>query len=420
MSDSFICPNCQTEIPVTKAISHQAEERLRLKFEQERKEFELEREKLAAEREELAAEHARNLAAKDAEHAALVERLREEAAAGAEAKAKEKVSTEIRDLTAQVEEQAAARKEAENRELTLRREKRELEEARASLELRVERTLEEEREKIAASAAERVEEMYRLKLREKELTLEQMGKRIEDLQAAADQKRSGLQGEVLEREIEDVLHEAFPTDQIEPVKAGKKGADVLQRVRSGRGECGALLWESKNHKHWSPAWIEKLRADQQVAKADVAIIVTSALPDGIDHIGFLGGVWVCDFASVLPLAIALRQQLDAVRQARVISANQTRTADLAYEYLCGQEFQHFITNTVVAAMTMKRDLESDRASAERGFKKREKQIDAQIRSLAGLYGGLQGIAGGSLQPVAALEGAVDPGDDEPGVLALAS
>src|SRR5947209_20505805 len=98
MSDSIICPNCETEIPLTEAISHQAEERLRLQFEQERHEFESEREKLAVEREKLEAEHATNLAAKDADHEALIERLREEAAASAEAKAKEKVSTELRDL----------------------------------------------------------------------------------------------------------------------------------------------------------------------------------------------------------------------------------------------------------------------------------------------------------------------------------
>jgi hypothetical protein len=53
------------------------------------------------------------------------------------------------------------------------------------------------------------------------------------------------------------------------------------------------------------------------------------------------------------------------------------------------------------------------------FKKREKQIEAQVRNLAGLYGGLQGIAGGALQPVAPLE--LPPlTDEEPGPLALAS
>ena len=70
-------------------------------------------------------------------------------------------------------------------------------------------------------------------------------------------------------------------------------------------------------------------------------------------------------------------------------------------------------------MTMKRELDSDRAAAERGFKKREKQIEGQVRNLAGLYGALQGIAGGALQPVAALE-ASSGAADEPEILAIAS
>jgi hypothetical protein len=79
----------------------------------------------------------------------------------------------------------------------------------------------------------------------------------------------------------------------------------------------------------------------------------------------------------------------------------------------GQEFQHVVTNTVVAAMTMKRELDAERTAAERVFKKREKQIEAQVCNLAWLYGGLQGIAGGAIQPVAALEGPADDGDDNP-------
>jgi hypothetical protein len=58
-------------------------------------------------------------------------------------------------------------------------------------------------------------------------------------------------------------------------------------------------------------------------------------------------------------------------------------------------------------------------AAERMFKKREKQIEVQVRKLAGLYGGLQGIAGGALQPVAGLEFPPPP-DEKPGPLALAS
>jgi hypothetical protein len=405
VSDSITCPTCKTEIPLTAAISHQVEERLRA-------EFEIEREKLVT-------EQAQQLVNKDAERDTAVAKAREELAALAEARAAERMSTQLRDLETQVAEQEKLRRDAEERELELRQAKRELENERESLQLQLQRRLDEERTAIAARATQQADEKWQLKLRERDLVIEQMNKRIDGLQAAADPKRSGLQGEVLEREIEDVLREAFPADAIEPVKSGKRGADVVQRVRSGRGDCGSLLWESKNHKHWSDGWIDKLRGDQQAEKADIAIVVTSALPQGVDHIDFVRGVWVCDFNSVLPLAITLRQQLDAISQARIVDANRSQVADGVYEYICGQEFQHYVTNTVVAALRMKTELDAERAAIERLFKKREKQIEAQILNLAGLYGGLQGVAGGALQPVAALELPL-PSDQEPGPLALAS
>lgn len=240
-----------------------------------------------------------------------------------------------------------------------------------------------------------------------------MGKRINDLQAAADQKRSGLQGEVLERELEDVLREAFPTDRISPVKAGKRGADVLQRVRSPRGlECGSLLWESKNAKNWSSAWVEKLIADQQAEKADVAIIVTTALPEGVHRMAPHQGVWVCDFSSAAALAAVLRGALVEIAQARVVETNRAQALDEVYEYLCSRQFQHRITNTVNGALSMKHDLDAERRSSERSFAKREKQIEILLRNSAGMYGELQAIVGGALQPVAALELPAGTDEDE--------
>lgn len=404
MSDSIICPKCKTEIPLTEAISHQVEERLRADFETEKA--------------RLAAEQAQQLADKDAELETALAAARQEAEAAAEARATEQVSVQMRDMETQLAEQEQLRRDAEERELELRSKTRELERERESAQLQMERQLDTERAGIAKQAIEQAEERHRFELREGEVQRELMQKRIDDLQAVIDSKRPGLQGEVLEREIEDVLGEAFPTDEIIPVKAGKRGADVVQAVRSARGGCGKLLWESKNHKHWSDGWVEKLRADQQAAKADVAIVVTSALPDGVEHVDFVRGVWVCDFASVVPLAIMLRQQVDAINQARLIETNRSQVADEVYAYVCGSETQHHVTNIVTSALTQLSELESERAAADRTFDKREKQIRAQIRGVAAFYGGLQGIAGGALQPVAALE--LPPGDEGPGPLALAS
>src|SRR5438874_2012566 len=80
---------------------------------------------------------------------------------------------------------------------------------------------------------------------EKEIALERMRRQIKELQESAQQQRSGLRGEALEREIEDVLRERFPADTIDPIKAGVRGADVLQTVSHRGGVCGKILWESK-------------------------------------------------------------------------------------------------------------------------------------------------------------------------------
>jgi hypothetical protein len=403
MSDSITCPECKTEIPLTEAISQDVAERLRADFEDER--------------ERLIAEQERQLAEKDAEREAAIAAARDEEAVAAAARAADEVSVEIRDLQSQIEEKEELRCESEKRELTLMADKRKLENERASLQLEVQRRLNEGRDEIAKEAIEQADERHRLQMRDKELQIQRMTKRIDDLQTIADQKPAGLQGEVLEREIEDVLDEEFPNDAVEPVKSGKLGADIVQRVRTGRGDCGTLLWESKRQKNWQPRWIEKLRSDQQREKADVGIIVSSVLPADVEHIDCVDGVWVCDFASVVPLALMLRQQLDKIAQTRIIDTNRSQVADEVYGYLCSQEVQHYITDFVVSALTQLQELNSERTSAERTFNKREKQIRAQLHSVAAFYGGLQGIAGGALQPIAALE--MPPGD-EPRALPLAS
>ncbi len=76
-----------------------------------------------------------------------------------------------------------------------------------------------------------------------------------------------------------MLRARFPGDVIEPVPKGEFGGDVLHRVLGPAGQtCGTILFESKRTKNWTDAWLAKLRGDQRAAGADVAMIVSSALP----------------------------------------------------------------------------------------------------------------------------------------------
>jgi hypothetical protein len=232
MADYITCPKCGEKIPLTDAIAHQIDEQLKTE--------------LASKLEEQEKQYATALASRESELRAEfdVARVKQEAELAKSAQAK--VAGQIEELATRVEEQSKELREAGKRELELRTERRKLEERREAMDLEIARRIDEERVRITTQATERLNEQHRLELREKELTLEQMTKRIEELQSASQQTRAGLRGEVLEREIEDLLRERFPSDQITPVKSGVRGADVIQIVISPRGhDCGKILWESK-------------------------------------------------------------------------------------------------------------------------------------------------------------------------------
>jgi hypothetical protein len=49
-----------------------------------------------------------------------------------------------------------------------------------------------------------------------------------------------------------------------------------------------------------------VKDDQRREKADMAIIVSSVMPNGLQGAVIHDGVWICDFASAVAFATALR------------------------------------------------------------------------------------------------------------------
>jgi len=419
VADSIKCPECKAEIPLTEVISHQIEEELAPKLAREiaarEKEFES-REKalidLAAERErtlkEETAEREKKLRETAATHEVKMRQAFEEAQAARESelskRAEERVAAMLADLGSRVEEQDVLLRAAERRELDLLQQKRRLVEEKQKLDLELARRLDEERQKIAAETRKAAADEHQLELRQKDLQVEQMKRQIKELQESAEQTRAGLLGEAQEREIEDILRERFRLDQVEPVKAGVRGADVLQSVYSSRGACcGSILWESKRAHNWSNAWVTKLKADQAAAGADVAVLVCSALPNDVHHMEILDGVWVVGYSYVSCIAQALRQGLIGIAHARSIDAHRDDSMHAIYDYLTSNEFNRRVRAMVESFVEMKSDLDSERRSMERMWNKRGKQLDALALNTAGMYGELEALIGTALPPVESLE-----------------
>ena len=378
---TIACPTCGNEIPLTQGLRADIEGSLRDEFEST----------LAARERDLQASYQR-----------AIEETRRSAEREVAARTEKKLAQDLADLREQLTEQARELDAARQIERDLRKRERDLERKQADLELTVERTLAGERERLVAETEQRLLDEHRLKDGEKERQLADMRRQIEDLKRKADQGSQQLQGEAGEFELEAVLREKFPLDEVTGVSQGIRGADIHQAVVDARGvRAGSILWECKNAKNFSEGWITKLKEDQRAYRADVAVLVTAALPKGCSRFALMDGVVVAEFACAGAVAALVRSQILQLAQARLAATTKEEKLELLYRYLSGVEFRQRVEAVVAAFATMKTELDAERRAAERQWAKRTKQIETVTFTIAGMYGDLQGMV--SLPPIQALE-----------------
>jgi hypothetical protein len=396
---NIACPKCGAEIPLTEAVSHRIREQLAADFERQRQE---QNAALTARENKLNALQERLDQRSQSLDAAIAKQLdveRAKIAAEAARKAEEKVGTDLRDLRVQLGEQKEKLRLAQEAELELRKRKREIEETGENLKLELARQLDAERGKIAETARQQILESERLKLNEKDNKIQDLQKQIDLLQQRASQGSMQAQGETLELTLEADLHAAFPYDEIVEVKKGERGADVKQQVRTNAGlDCGAILWEAKRAKNWTASWLAKLKEDQRDAKADLAVLVTTCLPQGQRCIAQVDGVWVCEPSFACILAGALRQGLVSTALQRNQQSGRAEKMAVLYDYLCGVEFRQHIEGVVDSFKGLQDQLAAERRAFNSQWKEREQQIGKALQHTAMLYGSIQGIAGRAALP----------------------
>ncbi len=128
-----------------------------------------------------------------------------------------------------------------------------------------------------------------------------------------------------------------------PVAKGEIGGDIVHTVNGQVGSpAGIILWELKNTKNWSDGWLAKLRDNKRAAKADIALIISTALPKGVETFDLIDGVYVAHPHCAVPVALTLRQGLLEVANARTTQAGQQSKAEQVYQYLTGVRFKQRI------------------------------------------------------------------------------
>ena len=351
MENTIKCPKCGEEIEISEALKHQLEEAVRVE----------ERNK------------AREEAGREVE---------------AEREQNKKLIFQIEELLGEV------------RKLKQKDEERDIE---------MKRKLLDEEDKIKAEAREKFVEEHRLKDLENDKKMQEVLKANEELRKKLEQNSQQTQGEVLELEIEDKLKKEFPTDTIIEVKKGQRGADVSQEVVDKLGrKCGLILWESKNAE-WSNTWLSKLKEDQRQAKADLSVLISVNLPDGVESFAYRDGVWIVSWKHFIPLAWALRFNLVSLYHERTSSEGKDEKMKILYQYLIGPEFKNRVEGIVDAFTNLQDELEKEKRYFNIKWARQEKEIRRVIDHTHGMYGDLQGVIGKSLPEIKSLE--LEGGDE---------
>ncbi len=415
---TIVCPNCKTEIKLTESLAAPLIESTRRQYEQRiaEKDADIRKREAAVKDQQAALDKAKETI--DEQVAARLKTERAAIAADEAKKAKLALSTdldqkarELADLQEVIKQKDAKLTEAQKAQAELIRKQRELDDAKREMDLTIEKRIQESLGATREQAKKEAEESLKLKVAEKEQTIASMQRQIEDLKRRAEQGSQQLQGEVQELELEALLREKFPHDSIEPVAKGEHGGDALQRVIGPTGQpCGAILWESKRTKNWTDGWLAKLREDQRAAKAELAVIVSQALPKDVESFDHVDGVWVTSHRCAMPVAVALRQSLIELAAARKAGEGQQTKMELIYQYLTGPRFRQRVQAIVEKFSDMHEDLDKERKTMTRLWAKREEQIRGVIESTAGMYGDLQGIAGKTLQEIDGLDMPLLPQD----------
>jgi hypothetical protein len=378
-SNEVKCPKCGHEFEVAGALR----ERITEEFERAH----------AEEKDKINAAHEEEIKRMRAEQVESEKTLRQQIKEDISKEALESHRVEDESRKQRIEELEQANKALQDTELDLRKRTRVLEDKQRELELEVQRKVDAALDDVRTDERKRQEGQFTLKAKEKDQLIASLKTKLQDAQQKIEQGSQQSQGEVLEEQIEGALQSLFPLDDISPVPKGIRGADTIQTINAKIGRiAGRVVWEAKNTKNWNDDWCTKLADDKREVGADIAVIVSRVIPNGIEGFGEYKGVWISNFTSYRGLAVVLRWSICALSNARIAMEGRTEKADLLYRYITGVDFRNKVGTIIETFKSMQEDLESEKRKIKNVWSKREKQLEKVIGTTAALYGDMQGYA----------------------------
>ena len=161
---------------------------------------------------------------------------------------------------------------------------------------------------------------------------------IDNLSQKLKHQTPGDTGDMCEEEVYAALKSAFPSDDIQRIQKGVRGADILHKVIEAGKEVGRIVYECKNTMTWLNEWISTAKRYRSEYQTPWVIIAAKRLPRGKKSLVVENTIPVINFELTVNLAEIVREAIKTIGQLRLTRDGAQAKADQIFEYVLSDHF----------------------------------------------------------------------------------
>ena len=225
---------------------------------------------------------------------------------------------------------------------------------------------------------------------QKELKLQE---KVDQLQRALDNKTAEELGEGAEIDLFELLKGEFEGDKIERINKGQPGADILHTVIHNGKECGSIIYDSKNHNAWRSEFVTKLAADQMAAKAEHAVLSTRKFPAGQRHLHVHDRVILAAPSRILALVQILREHIVQTHTLRWSNEARVQKTAALYDFINSERCRNLFTRVDTQAEKLLDLQVKEKKAHEANWKTQGELIRSVQKVQAEIVNEIDGIVG---------------------------
>jgi hypothetical protein len=163
--------------------------------------------------------------------------------------------------------------------------------------------------------------------------------RIDEMSVRLERQTSGQMGEMTEADALTALKRAFPSDNIQRIGRGVRGADILHKVMLEGAEIGCIVYECKNATSWQNEWLAKARSYRTQYQTDWVIVASRCFPRKAKWFVVERDIPVIELRLIVSLAEVVRSAILEIGSLRLTTDGRQAKADQMLKYILSEAFR---------------------------------------------------------------------------------